>query len=42
LLVGSRSWSAGLGSDTTPLTASTPTFTGTGDSTRSWTLSSRP
>jgi hypothetical protein len=30
-LVGGRSWSAGLASDTTP---STPTFNGTGGSTR--------
>jgi hypothetical protein len=30
LLVGGRSWSAGLGRGTTPSTASTPTFTGTG------------
>jgi hypothetical protein len=34
LLVGGRSWSAGLGRGTTPSTASTPTFTGTGGSTR--------
>jgi hypothetical protein len=42
LLVGGRSWSAGHGSDTTPSTASTPTFTGTGGSTGPWTPSSRP
>jgi hypothetical protein len=30
LLVGGRSWSTGPGRDTTPSTASTPTFTGTG------------
>jgi hypothetical protein len=34
LLVGGRSWSAGVGRGTTPSTASTPTFTGTGGSTR--------
>jgi hypothetical protein len=33
-LVGGRSWSAGLASGTTPSTASTPTFNGTGGSTR--------
>jgi hypothetical protein len=42
LLVGGRSWSAGPGSDTTPSTASTPTFTGIGGSTRPWTPLSRP
>jgi hypothetical protein len=42
LLVGGRSWSAGLGSDTTPSTASTPTFTGIEGSTRPWTPLSRP
>jgi hypothetical protein len=41
-LVGGRSWSAGLASDTTSSTASTPTFNGTGVSTRPWTPSSRP
>jgi hypothetical protein len=41
-LVGGRSWSAGLASGTTPSTASTPTFNGTGGSTRPWTPSSRP
>jgi hypothetical protein len=41
-LVGGRSWSVGLASDTTPLTASTPTFNGTGSSTRPWMPSSRP
>jgi hypothetical protein len=40
-LVGGRSWSAGLASDTMPSTASTPTFNGTGGSTRPWTPSSR-
>jgi hypothetical protein len=34
LLVGGRSWSIGPESDTTPSTASTPTFTGTGGSMR--------
>jgi hypothetical protein len=33
-LVGGRSWSVGLASDTTPSTTSTPTFNGTGGSTR--------
>jgi hypothetical protein len=42
LLVGGRSWSVGPGSDTTPSTASTPTFTGIGGSTRPWTPLSRP
>jgi hypothetical protein len=42
LLVGGRIWSTELGRDTTPLTTSTPTFTGTGDSTRPLTPSSRP
>jgi hypothetical protein len=42
LFVGGRSWSAGRGSDTTPSTASTPTFTGTGGSTRPWMPSLRP
>jgi hypothetical protein len=42
LVVGGRSWSARPGSDTTPSTASTLTFTGTGGSTRPWTSSSRP
>jgi hypothetical protein len=41
-LVGGRSWSAGLASGTTPSTTSTPTFNGTGGSTRPWTPSSRP
>jgi hypothetical protein len=41
-LVGGRSWSAGLASDTTPSTSSTLTFNGSGGSTRSWTPSSRP
>jgi hypothetical protein len=41
-LAGGRSWSAGLASDTTPSTASTLTFSGTGGSTRPWTPSSRP
>jgi hypothetical protein len=41
-LVGGRSWSAGLASGTTPSTASTLTFIGTGGSTRPWTPSSRP
>jgi hypothetical protein len=41
-LAGGRSWSTGLASGTTPSTASTPTFSGTGVSTRPWTLSSRP
>jgi hypothetical protein len=40
-LVGCRSWSAGLRRGTTPSTASTPTFTGIGGSTRPWTPSSR-
>jgi hypothetical protein len=34
LLVGDRSWSVGPGRGTTPSTASTPTFTGTGGNTR--------
>jgi hypothetical protein len=42
LLIGGRSWSAGPGCDTTPSTVSTPTFTGSGGSTRRWTPSSRP
>jgi hypothetical protein len=42
LLVGDRSWSVGPGRGTTPSTASTPTFTGTGSRTRPWTPSSRP
>jgi hypothetical protein len=42
LLVGGRIWSAGPRRDTTPLTASTPTFAGTGGSTRLLTPSSRP
>jgi hypothetical protein len=41
-LVGGRSWSVGLASGTTPSTASTLTFIGTGGSTRPWTPSSRP
>jgi hypothetical protein len=41
-LVGGRSWSAGLASDTTPSTSSTLTFNGSGGSTRPWTPSSRP
>jgi hypothetical protein len=42
LPVGGRIWSAGPGRGTTPLTASTPTFTGTGGSTRPLTPSPRP
>jgi hypothetical protein len=41
-LVGGRSWCAGPASGTTPWTASTLTFNGTGGSTRPWTPSSRP
>jgi hypothetical protein len=40
-LAGGRSWSAGLASGTTPSTASTLTFSGTGGSTRPWMPSSR-
>jgi hypothetical protein len=42
LLVSGRSWNAGLGSDTVPSTALTPTSTGTGGSTRLWTPSLMP